>query len=55
MQTGLLSSPQLKLEFGLRHQHFHSTERLATSLTRFAHELRLDRIVDEIVDAARSV
>ena len=55
MQTGFLTSPQFELEFSLRHQHFHSAERFATSLARFAHELRLDRIVDEIVDAARSV
>ena len=52
MQTGFPTSPQFELEFGLRHQHFHSTERLATNFARFPQELRLGRIIDEIVDAA---
>lgn len=52
MQTGFLTSPQFKLEFGLRDEHFHSAECVATNVARFAHQFRLARIVYEIVDAA---
>ena len=55
MQTGFLTSPQFELEFSLRHEHYHSTERLATNLACLAHELRHARIIDEIVDAASTV